>query len=104
MPVEGILELHSDRDQTEGLPNGRIAYTLNVCGSGLRLYGITSLYASVDNRLLEKRAGVVMGYAALSERQIAKGVELLSNLASDLNGGQQRSGTLVENATGKHRY
>ncbi|QEE31509.1 PLP-dependent aminotransferase family protein [Terriglobus albidus] len=53
--------------------------------AGLGLYGITPFYSSHDHRKTNRDAGLVMGYAALSHREIALGVKLLQNvLDSDI--------------------
>jgi GntR family transcriptional regulator/MocR family aminotransferase len=56
---------------------------------GLGLYGINPLYSSERNRANEKRAGVVLGYAALTEAQITKGIQLLAKLLHDFGAVRQ---------------
>lgn len=65
------------------LPQSREAeLTERAAAASLGLYGVSGLYDRPDDP--ERRAGLVFGYAALDEAQIAAGVERLDGLLRDL--------------------
>ncbi|CAN7249135.1 PLP-dependent aminotransferase family protein [Bosea sp. LjRoot90] len=66
-----------------GLPQSREAeLTERAAAASLGLYGVSGLYDQPDNR--DRRAGLVIGYAALDEAQIIAGVERLDALLREL--------------------
>lgn len=66
-----------------GLPQSREAeLTERAAAASLGLYGVSGLYDRPDDPA--RRAGLVIGYAALDEAQIAAGVERLDTLLREL--------------------
>jgi GntR family transcriptional regulator / MocR family aminotransferase len=59
------------------------SFVANAGEQGLGLYGITPFYADKQHRHSEPRAGFVMGYAALSDVEIRRGIQTLSRLRSE---------------------
>ncbi|MQW90346.1 PLP-dependent aminotransferase family protein [Sinorhizobium saheli] len=60
---------------------------------GVGLYGISPLYdpATGATKAPRERLGLVMGYSALSPRQIEKGVQLLAAAVDDLKGARRHA-------------
>jgi GntR family transcriptional regulator/MocR family aminotransferase len=65
------------RQEAELVARGQIA--------GLGLYPVTPLYSSSTVRYRPDRAGLVMGYAGLEERDIKRGVERLAEVITGLS-------------------
>lgn len=66
-----------------GLPQAREAeLTERAASASLGLYGVSGLYDRPDDP--ERRAGLVIGYAALDEAQIAAGIARLDGLLREL--------------------
>ena len=66
-----------------GLPQAREAeLTERAASASLGLYGVSGLYDRPDDP--ERRAGLVIGYAALDEAQIATGIARLDGLLREL--------------------
>jgi GntR family transcriptional regulator / MocR family aminotransferase len=65
------------RQEVELITRGQVA--------GLGLYPVTPLYSSSKSRYRPDRAGLVMGYAGLDEREIKRGVERLASVLADLS-------------------
>jgi GntR family transcriptional regulator/MocR family aminotransferase len=65
------------------LEDGFVAKAGEQC---LGLYGITPFYADKQHRHTEPRAGFVMGYAALGDTDIRRGIHLLRRLLDGLRG------------------
>ncbi len=66
-----------------GLPQAREAeLTERAASASLGLYGVSGLYDRPDDP--ERRAGLVIGYAALDETQIAAGIARLDGVLREL--------------------
>ena len=69
--------------RSNGLPQARESeLTERAASASLGLYGVSGLYDRPDDS--ERRAGLVIGYAALEEAQIAAGIARLDGLLREM--------------------